>query len=205
MSVEAEIAHRRKVWIALADLFLDTDVRISYPYIARTLAESPYSMEDLRAILDHEVTPVVESNLLSVAGEWAGFNEEKIVEQMAKRMGKARRLPSLVSLDREWNAVEQLARLLRTLPAGEILQRTQVWDLLMPLIRNRRGKVADPSLLKEFSLPELEAIFRRELWPALIDDARRLARLDPQIYPDEREIESNWLKFAAGAQSVSTS
>jgi hypothetical protein len=200
-----EIAHRRPVWIALADLFLDTDVRISYPYVARTLAESPYSMEELRAILDDEVTPVVENNLLSVAGEWAGVDEEKIVQEMAKRIGKARRSPSLVNLDREWEAVERLARLLRTLPAGVILRRTQVWDLLMPLIRNRRGKIADPSLLKEFSLPELEAFFRQDLWPALIDDARRLARLDPEIYPDEQEIESNWLEFAGRSGTCPTS
>src|SRR5215469_16255952 len=111
--MKAEIAHRRPVWIALPDLFLDTDVRISYPYIARTLAESPYSMEELRTILDEQVTPVVESNLLSVAGEWAGFDDEKITQEMAKRMGKTRLLPSMVSLDREWDAVERLARLLR--------------------------------------------------------------------------------------------
>jgi hypothetical protein len=192
-----EIAHRRAVWIAFADLFLDTDVRISYPYIARTLAESPYSVEELRAILDREVTPTVESNLLNVAGEWAGFNEETIVQEIANRIGKTHRLPSLVNMDREWEAVERLARLLRTLPAGVILRRTTAWDLLMPLIRNRRAKIADPSLLKEFSLPDLEAFFRQDLWPVLIDDARRLARMDPEIYPDEREIESNWRDFVA--------
>jgi hypothetical protein len=162
-------------------------------------------MEELRAILDDDVTPVVESNLLTVAGEWAGFDDETIVQGMAKRMGETRRLPSLLNLDREWEAVEQLARLLRTLPAVDILQRTQVWDLLMPLIRNRRGKIADPSLLKEFSLPELEAFFRQELWPVLIDDARRLARLDPEIYPDEREIECNWLEFAGRSGTFPTS
>jgi hypothetical protein len=162
-------------------------------------------MEELRAILDDEVTPVVESNLLTVAGEWAGFDDETIVQEMAKRMGETCRLPSLVNLDREWEAVEQFARLLRTLPAVDILQRTQVWDLLMPLIRNRRGKIADPSLLKEFSLQELEAFFLQELWPVLIDDARRLARLDPEIYPDEREIESNWLEFAGRSGTFPTS
>ena len=193
--METEIGRRRPVWIALTDLFLDTDVRISYPYVARTLAESPYSMEELRAILDHEVTPVVESNLLDVAGEWAGFDDEKITREMAKRMGKTRVLPSMVNLDREWDAVERLTRLLRALPIEGILQRTLVWDRLMPLIRNRRGKVTDPSLLQDFSLQELETFFREDLWPVLIDDARRLARMDPEIYPDERGIEFNWLEF----------
>src|SRR5436190_10451458 len=113
MFLESEIAGRRPVWIALADLFLDTDVRMSYPYIARTLAESPYSMEDLRRILDDEVTPVVQGNLLSVAGEWAGFDEDWLVQEMTKRLGKPRWMPLLVNKDRDWNAVAHLTELLR--------------------------------------------------------------------------------------------
>lgn len=38
------------VWIALSDLLLDTDTRLSFPYIARTLAESPHSDHEIEAI-----------------------------------------------------------------------------------------------------------------------------------------------------------
>jgi hypothetical protein len=48
---EDEIAARRPVWIALSDLFLDTDVRLSFAYIARVLAEAPYSLDELRKML----------------------------------------------------------------------------------------------------------------------------------------------------------
>jgi hypothetical protein len=201
MSLEHTIAQRRPVWIALADLFLDTDVRISYPFIARTLAESPYSIEELRKILDDEVTPVVESNLLAVAGEWAAFDEEALVQTMAKRLGKSRQAPLLVNMDREWEAVSHLAGLLRALPAGDgvMSKRALVWGSLMVLIRNRRARINDLTALTEFSLAELESFFRHDLWPVLMEDARRLARLEPEIYPDELEIESNWRDFVTNS------
>jgi hypothetical protein len=201
MSLEQTIAPRRPVWIALSDLFLDTDVRISYPSIARILAESPYSIQELRMILDDEVTPVVQGNLLAVAGEWAAFDEEALVEEMAKQLGKPRWAPLMVNMDREWEAVSRLAERLRALPTGEgiILKRTQAWSLLMRLILNRRARISEPTPLEEFSLAELEQFFRQELWPVLIEDARRLARLEPEIYPDEQEIEFNWQGFVKSA------
>ena len=68
------IAERRDVWIALSDLFLDTDVRLSYPYIARVLAASPYSTNELALIFQNEVAPAVESNLFEVAGRVGQFS-----------------------------------------------------------------------------------------------------------------------------------
>jgi hypothetical protein len=72
---EGDLANRRPVWEALSDLFLDTeltdDVREG---LARRLAASPYTIEELRAILYDEVYPACKSNLLSVAGVWTGFD-----------------------------------------------------------------------------------------------------------------------------------
>lgn len=82
---ESELANRKPVWIVLSELFLDTDAELSYDYIIRVCSESPYTQEELRGILVDEVAPVVSANLLSVVGEWAGFDEEWLVESVCKR------------------------------------------------------------------------------------------------------------------------
>jgi hypothetical protein len=64
------------VWDALSSLFLDTDVSLSREWRARILAHSPYSQQDLSEILAEEVSPVCSWNLLSIAGEWAGFDQD---------------------------------------------------------------------------------------------------------------------------------
>ncbi len=81
---------RKDVWIALSDLFLDTDVTLSYDYIRRVCAGSNFTLQELNHILINEVAPVCSVNLLSVAGEWAGFNEEWLVGSIIKRSYKKR-------------------------------------------------------------------------------------------------------------------
>ena len=85
----AEIEVRRPVWDALSTLFLDTDVSLDLEHRAKTLAASPYSIVELERILVDEVFPICSWNLLSVAGEWAGFDqswlEEKIINRMRRR------------------------------------------------------------------------------------------------------------------------
>lgn len=71
-----DLAAREPVWSALSELFLDTDVSLSRTWRAQQLAQSPYALEQLEFILVEEVYPVCKYNLLSVAGEWAGFDVE---------------------------------------------------------------------------------------------------------------------------------
>lgn len=73
---EENLEKRKAVWAALSDLFLDTDVELSYEHIARVCAESSFTLEELKEILENEVAPVCSKNLLSIAGEWAAFDEE---------------------------------------------------------------------------------------------------------------------------------
>lgn len=68
-----DLDQRRPVWMALSDLFLDTDPTLAHDYIVRVLAASSYSLEELDAILREEVQPACGFNLSLVAGEWAGF------------------------------------------------------------------------------------------------------------------------------------
>ncbi len=72
---QADLARRRPVWLALSDLFLDTDVQLFREGNTRLLAASTYSLDQLDTILREEVYPACAFNLSLVAGEWTGFNE----------------------------------------------------------------------------------------------------------------------------------
>lgn len=110
---EDEIEHRRPVWIALSDLFLDTDVRDRYAPIAEVLAASPFSEEDLKRILYDEVAPVLQPNLLAPAGVWDGFDPEWLAARVRERVGKRRWVPILAGIDEHWSAVAAAVRAIR--------------------------------------------------------------------------------------------
>lgn len=72
---------RKPIWIALSDFYLDTELQdFDFRYIAKTILESPYTFEEVKTINTYEVFPVLQSNLLQPAGEWAGFNEKWLVK-----------------------------------------------------------------------------------------------------------------------------
>jgi hypothetical protein len=108
---------RRPVWLALSELYLDTDYRSSVRGIARELAASPYSRDDLHSILRNEVHPVLARNLCITAGVWDGFDQDWLGQQILRneRRGLWRGRP--------WCS----RRLLR-----------HFWDLLEPRIRRQR-------------------------------------------------------------------
>lgn len=78
----AELAARLPVWEALAEFWLDSElVDYQFDYIARAIAASPYSIEEIRNIHDYEVAPAVSANLCCVAGEWSGFDRQWLQER----------------------------------------------------------------------------------------------------------------------------
>lgn len=108
-----DLVARRPVWEALSDLFLDTDVSLSRDWRAGQLARSPYRIEQLEWILVDEVYPVCKYNLLSVAGEWAGFDLAWLEQRILRRLRSPwRRLHALnlgrltVHLSGEWRATK---------------------------------------------------------------------------------------------------
>ncbi len=115
---------RIPVWSALAELYLDTDVTQSYDHVVRTLAASPYPLETLHEILMYEVHPAVYPNLISVAGEWAGFDEVWLVERIKAvcRQPRWRRRMS------QWLRFDIDAH----------------WRTLTPMIQAARSAVAQP-------------------------------------------------------------
>ena len=51
----------------------------------RSLAASSYSASELEQICLYDVAPIVYRNLLSVAGEWAGFDKTWLANSILKR------------------------------------------------------------------------------------------------------------------------
>lgn len=107
---------RQRVWIALSDLFLDTDVSLHFDYITRELVPAPFTLDELDMILRDEVAPVFLPNLLVVAGEWAGFPEERVAQKIGaylrrpgwwRRLGRPRRAVLLRQFVPEWPALLQ--------------------------------------------------------------------------------------------------
>lgn len=104
---------RIPVWIALSELYLDTDVSVFHDAIAETLAASPYSPAELRDILMDDVHPALHANLMSVAGEWAGFDEAWLIERI-EAVGRQPRWRRRMSrwfardIDAQWRALEPM-------------------------------------------------------------------------------------------------
>lgn len=119
-SVSEDLANREPVWLALSDMFLDTDTSLSRPWRVEQLSKSPYSLDQIESILVEEVFPVCKYNLISVAGEWAGFDPLWLREQILRRLGSPiRHLHILsparfvISRSNEWRATKEAIALTR--------------------------------------------------------------------------------------------
>lgn len=89
----SELDERLPVWQALSEFFLDTELQQQdYEHIAQVLSQSGYSVQELEDILYYEVYPACKWNLLNVAGEWAGFDADWIMTEIAPKKDKRSRL-----------------------------------------------------------------------------------------------------------------
>ena len=87
---DEEMGRRAPVWAALSNLFLDTDIALLYQYIAKELAASSYTDEELLRMLRTEAGPTFATNMFSIAGEWVGWTAEETRELI----GSYLRLPA---------------------------------------------------------------------------------------------------------------
>lgn len=87
-----DLERRRPVWEALSSIFLDTEITDAWrAQIANTLRSSGYSDAELEQILWGELCPVLYVNVLSVAGEWAGFDMDYLQRRiLTKPAGRLR-------------------------------------------------------------------------------------------------------------------
>lgn len=87
---EQEIADRVPVWEAIAELWLDIEMKPGeLKYIAQRLAQSKYSLAELEGILLYEVAPVVHLNLRDTEGEQHSFPIEWLQAEILKHLEKA--------------------------------------------------------------------------------------------------------------------
>jgi hypothetical protein len=72
-----DLLTRAPVWEVLASFWLDTELlEQELDHIARIIAESPYTLEEVQTIHRYEVAPAVSANLLGIAGEWSEFDSD---------------------------------------------------------------------------------------------------------------------------------
>lgn len=110
-----ELARRRPVWLAMSDMFLDTDTSIFRASRAEVLSASGYAEAELDRILVEEVTPVCGATLMSVAGEWAGFDPQWLEQAiLQKQVSTFKSLPRMFPkqgadmIADEWEATKGL-------------------------------------------------------------------------------------------------
>ena len=69
--------------LILADLFLDIEVTSNkLDYMARSLDKLNLPLSTLNKILRYDLFPILIYNLWSVAGEWMGFDEPSLIQQI---------------------------------------------------------------------------------------------------------------------------
>ncbi|MBK1894540.1 DUF7079 family protein [Chryseobacterium paridis] len=84
---------RKLVWEALSELYLDTELQDSdFQYVIRILVKSPFTFEEIKKIDQYEVFPVLFSNLLIPAGEWAGFDGKRLAKNIMNWIGSRSQL-----------------------------------------------------------------------------------------------------------------
>jgi hypothetical protein len=102
-ATEAQIEECLPVWEVLSEFFLDSELQPDdLERIARVLAATAYSEGEIERILIGEVYPVCKWNLLTVAGEWAGFDPGWLKEKIAPYYGKRPRLIFLLLRIHHW-------------------------------------------------------------------------------------------------------
>ena len=74
--------NKRDIWCTLSDLFVDTEVSVRLERISDVCAKSNFSIDEITDMLYSEVAPVCMPNLLTVVGEWTGFDEEQLVKKI---------------------------------------------------------------------------------------------------------------------------
>lgn len=87
---EAELVTRAPVWYALSELFTWRDLQdYDYRWMAQVLKDSGLSREEIFTILDEEVAPALQTNLLynptPVIDEWSEDDIKELVSRYVSR------------------------------------------------------------------------------------------------------------------------
>lgn len=117
---------RRRLWVALSELFLDTEVRWCFPWVAQQAIELEFPWSEVETILYQEVAPVVSHNLFDLAGDWTGFDPDWLSESIERRLqkpldplGQAHRVVIEAVLDPVVRGLERVYRSMQRLDVAE--------------------------------------------------------------------------------------
>ena len=83
---DPDAARALRMTAALSDLFLDTETRWWIPRIAHLSLELAYGDDELFELWCYGITPELWPNLRAVAGEWAGFDEEALLQAVRRNL-----------------------------------------------------------------------------------------------------------------------
>jgi len=106
---EEDIEDRTPIWDCMQDLYMDTDVSLSYPHIVSACNLSKYTIDELHDILFQEVLPAVRFNIYDLpAPEWCGFETNWLVERiLAKhRYGKSKPWIGRIYTNHHWKKIK---------------------------------------------------------------------------------------------------
>lgn len=148
--------------VALAELYLDTDVRDTLPRLAQRIVSSGLTRSQVEQLWRCQITPTVHWNLRSPAGEWAGFDRRWLLAEVARRREK----PGIVAwplvgrivhrlrafgAEPEFRLALWLAERLRQVPEAKRVQRVAMWQALLTVYYAVDGELAAPHTDAELS------------------------------------------------------
>ena len=87
------IEKRERIWLALSEFYLDTELtNDDFDRIASEFRNSGLSLSEIKEIDLMEVFSLLQINLLSVAGAWAGFDKKWLYTECAKNYNRRKSL-----------------------------------------------------------------------------------------------------------------
>lgn len=110
-------------------MFLDSDTALHLDRIGEVCADSAYSLEEISSMLYRDVAPVCMPNLLSIAGEWTGFDEQQLIEKIVEHK------------NRKQSSVTKLLK-----PQWGLIARIYIgkdWKKVAALIAEKRNAITD--------------------------------------------------------------
>ena len=88
-SNQIDLPSRQQAWVALSVLFVDTELSdATLKDVARRLNALHLDPALAEEILFEDVAPVFGKNMLSVAGNWTGWNEKDVIQLVSEWITK---------------------------------------------------------------------------------------------------------------------
>ena len=117
-----DLNKREKIWQLLSEFYLDTELEEEdYQRIAKQLKLTAYSIEKLKEIDLYEVSPILQLNLFSPAGEWSGFDSDWLNAECYKNYQRSKKLCFRMMVkgknllfyrmrEKHWKVIEELLK-----------------------------------------------------------------------------------------------